>query len=171
VEIPLLTPVVACLATETRFGLVIGFINKPQVVTTITYDTVTGLGDLQSLHANLLSISAVVLTYSVSLNHTPNKAFNSHNDFSAITHYHAHKTFESHAKASHDELSVAIFYRELCHLNTQTLKTVLSLTVHAENSLYCCKGVFTATLHRNGRGTDHIESQSRDSYLVIRLAR
>jgi hypothetical protein len=40
-----------------------------------------------------------------------------------ITDYHAHKSFKSHAKSSHDKLSVAIFHREHshCHLNTQTL--------------------------------------------------
>jgi hypothetical protein len=49
---------------ETPFGLVIGFINNPQVVTTITYNTVTHLRSLQSLHANLLSLPSVVFTYS-----------------------------------------------------------------------------------------------------------
>jgi hypothetical protein len=40
------TPCIYCnmfRVTETRFGLVIGFINNPQVVTTITYNTVTDL--------------------------------------------------------------------------------------------------------------------------------
>jgi hypothetical protein len=52
-----------------QFGLVIGFINNPQVVDTITYNTVTHLHNLQSLHANTPSLSAVVFTYSASLNH------------------------------------------------------------------------------------------------------
>jgi hypothetical protein len=49
------------------FGLLIGFMNNPQVVTTINYNTVT---HLQSLHANLFTLSGAVFTYSVSLNHT-----------------------------------------------------------------------------------------------------
>jgi hypothetical protein len=56
------------------FGLVIGFINDLQVVTSITYYTIAHLHNLQSLHANLLTLSAVVLTYS----NTSNKAFDSH---------------------------------------------------------------------------------------------
>jgi hypothetical protein len=47
---------------KTPFGLVIGFINHLQVVTTITYYTIARLHDLQSLHTNLLSLSAVVFT-------------------------------------------------------------------------------------------------------------
>jgi hypothetical protein len=52
--------------TETWFGLVTGFINYLQVVTTITYNTVTHLRNLQSLHANIPILSVVVCTYSVS---------------------------------------------------------------------------------------------------------
>jgi hypothetical protein len=62
-----------------RFGFVIGFINNPQVVTRITYYTIAGLHNLQSLHANLLSLSVAVSTYlqhgsytSLSELHTPN---------------------------------------------------------------------------------------------------
>jgi hypothetical protein len=54
---------------KTPFNLLIGFINHShavittlQVVTTITYYTVTYL---HSLHANLFSLSAVVSVYSV----------------------------------------------------------------------------------------------------------
>jgi hypothetical protein len=49
------------------FGLLIGFINNLQFITTINYNTVT---HSQSLHANLFTLSAVVFTYSISLNHT-----------------------------------------------------------------------------------------------------
>jgi hypothetical protein len=41
---------------------------------------------------------------------------------------------------------------------------------HRKHRLYCCNP-FTETLHSNGRGTDSIESQSRDSHLAILLAR
>jgi hypothetical protein len=51
------------LVTKTGFGLVIGFINNPQVVTTINSYTVTDLQTLKSLHTNLLSLSAIVFTY------------------------------------------------------------------------------------------------------------
>jgi hypothetical protein len=47
---------------ETQFGLVIGFINNLQVVTTITYYTVTYLQNLHSLHANLFSLSVTVFS-------------------------------------------------------------------------------------------------------------
>jgi hypothetical protein len=79
---------------ETEFGLLIGFINHLQVVTTINYYTIAGLHNLQSPHANLLSLAAVVFNvFSLTESHTSNKAFNSHNksslaDFSTITHYH-----------------------------------------------------------------------------------
>jgi hypothetical protein len=59
--------IITCLATGTPFGLLIDFINNLQVVTTINYHTVT---HLQSLHANIFTLSAVVFMYSVSLNHT-----------------------------------------------------------------------------------------------------
>jgi hypothetical protein len=49
---------------KTPFRLLIGFITILQVVTTITYYTVT---HFHSLHASLFSLSAVVFAYSVSL--------------------------------------------------------------------------------------------------------
>jgi hypothetical protein len=52
------------LVTETGFGLVIGFINRLQVATTITYNTVPDLHILQSLHYNLLSLFPLVFTIS-----------------------------------------------------------------------------------------------------------
>jgi hypothetical protein len=45
---------------ETRFGLLIGFINNLQVVTTITYYTIAGLHNLQSLHTDLFSLSPLI---------------------------------------------------------------------------------------------------------------
>jgi hypothetical protein len=42
------------------FGLVIGFINNLQVVATINFYAVATLHDLQSLHTNLFSLSALV---------------------------------------------------------------------------------------------------------------
>jgi hypothetical protein len=87
---------------ETESGLLIGFINHLQVVTTINYNTVTDLHNLHSLHANLLSLPSVVFTYlqyntrdiqvsldyalPISLHYNTHKAFTA--DFSAITHYH-----------------------------------------------------------------------------------
>jgi hypothetical protein len=46
---------------KTGIGLVIGFINNLQIVTTNNYNTITDLHNLQSLHTNLLSLSALVL--------------------------------------------------------------------------------------------------------------
>jgi hypothetical protein len=48
--------------TETGFGLVIGFINRLQVVTIITYNTVRDLHNLQSLNYNLLGLFPLVFT-------------------------------------------------------------------------------------------------------------
>jgi hypothetical protein len=45
------------------FGLLIGFTNNLQVVTTINYDTVAGLHTLQTIHTNLFTISSVGFTY------------------------------------------------------------------------------------------------------------
>jgi hypothetical protein len=44
------------------FGLVIEFINNLEVVTTINYYTTAALHNLQSLHTNLFSLSALVFT-------------------------------------------------------------------------------------------------------------
>jgi hypothetical protein len=42
------------------FELVIGFIDNLQVVTTINYNTIADLHNLQSLHTNLFSLSPLV---------------------------------------------------------------------------------------------------------------
>jgi hypothetical protein len=42
------------------FGLAIGFINRLKAVTTITYNTVPDLHNLESLHYNLLSLFPLV---------------------------------------------------------------------------------------------------------------
>jgi hypothetical protein len=47
---------------KTGFGLVIGFTNHLQVVTTINYYTIADLHILQSLHTNLLGIFPLVFT-------------------------------------------------------------------------------------------------------------
>jgi hypothetical protein len=44
-----------------RFGLVIGFTDHLHVVTINNYDTIADLHNLQTLHTNLLSLSALVL--------------------------------------------------------------------------------------------------------------
>jgi hypothetical protein len=54
--------IVTWLVTETGFGLVIGFINHSQVVTTINYNIVPDLHNLQSLHYNLLGLFPLVFT-------------------------------------------------------------------------------------------------------------
>jgi hypothetical protein len=43
-------------------GLVIGFIDHLQVVTTIYYYIISALHNLQSLHINLFSLSALVFS-------------------------------------------------------------------------------------------------------------
>jgi hypothetical protein len=50
------------LVTKTRFRLVIGFINRLQLVTTNNYNTVPDLHNLQLLHYNLLSLFPIVFT-------------------------------------------------------------------------------------------------------------
>jgi hypothetical protein len=57
---------------KTVFGLVIGIINNLQVVTTNNEYTVADLHNVQSLHTNLFSLSALVFTgtVTVSLNYT-----------------------------------------------------------------------------------------------------
>jgi hypothetical protein len=82
---------------ETTFGLVIGFINHLQVVTTITYNTVTHLHNLQSLHANLLSLPSVVFTYSSHGSHTSLTGLRTPNSRCTMTHI---KSSSSHNKSS-----------------------------------------------------------------------
>jgi hypothetical protein len=67
---------------KTAFGLVTGFINHLQVVTTINYYTATDFHTLQTLHTNLFGLSALVFTELQHRNynslielHTQNKAF------------------------------------------------------------------------------------------------
>jgi hypothetical protein len=58
---PVFDLVLSCVwVTKTVFGLVIGFINHIQVVTTINYYTTAALHNLQSLHTNLFSLSVLV---------------------------------------------------------------------------------------------------------------
>jgi hypothetical protein len=66
---------------KTGFGLVIGFINNLQVVTAINYYTLADLHNVQSLHTNLFSLSALVLTKS----HTPNITVLQHTQSLQIT--------------------------------------------------------------------------------------
>jgi hypothetical protein len=87
------------LVTKTGFGLVIGFINRLQVVTTINYDTVPDF--YTTKHSTL--ISSVYIhssriyhagTIQVSLNHT----------FPISLYYSTHKAFKSHVKSSQADL-------------------------------------------------------------------
>jgi hypothetical protein len=64
---------------KTGFGLIIGFIDHLQAVTTINYYTISTLDNLQSLHTNLFSLSTVVFMIlwhrnynSLTELHTPN---------------------------------------------------------------------------------------------------
>jgi hypothetical protein len=50
------------LVTKMGVGLVIGFINHLQVVTTYNYYSVAALHNLKSLHTNPFSLSALVFT-------------------------------------------------------------------------------------------------------------
>jgi hypothetical protein len=109
--------------TGTPFGLVIGFIDNPQVVTAITYYTVTHLHNLQSLHTSLsqsICISPHFIihccTHTSLLSHTPDlhrlTSYSSSMllvftaDFSAITHYYilhinsSHHTLHPHRQTS-----------------------------------------------------------------------
>jgi hypothetical protein len=60
--------IVTCLATEGAIRIVTWFYKPLTGLTTITYYTIACLHNLQSLHTNLLTLSAVVFMYSVSLN-------------------------------------------------------------------------------------------------------
>jgi hypothetical protein len=53
------------MCIRTKDGVRIGnwFTGSSLVATTLNYYTIAGLRNLQSLHANLLSLSAVVFTY------------------------------------------------------------------------------------------------------------
>jgi hypothetical protein len=75
---------------EIPFGFVIGFINDVQVVTTITYNTVTHLHNLQSLHANILSLPSVVFAYSKHGSHTSLTGLRTPNSPCIITHTSLH---------------------------------------------------------------------------------
>jgi hypothetical protein len=64
---------------KTGFGLVIAVINHLQVITTINYYATADLHNLQSLHTNLFSLSALIVTdlwhrnyNSLTKSHTPN---------------------------------------------------------------------------------------------------
>jgi hypothetical protein len=90
------------LVTKTGFGLVIGFIDHSQAITTINYNIVHDLQNLQSLHYNLLILFPLVFaihflatvlstqTIRVLLNHT----------LQMLLHYSTHKVFTSHLKSS-----------------------------------------------------------------------
>jgi hypothetical protein len=60
------------------FGLLIGFVNNFQVVTTFTYNTVTHLHNLN----NYTPIFSLYRVFSLTESHTSNKAFNSYFTFS-----------------------------------------------------------------------------------------
>jgi hypothetical protein len=99
--------------TETPFGLVIGFINHSQVVTTVTYNTVTQLTITARQSSRSVCISPHFIihccTHTSLLSHTPDlhrsTSYSSSMllvftaDFSAITHYHI-----LHIKSSHHTL-------------------------------------------------------------------
>jgi hypothetical protein len=82
------------------FGLVIGFINHLQVVTTINYNTVPDFHTTD--HSTLISLVSLhqsswiynTETIKVSLNHT----------FPISLHYNTHKVFKSHIKSSQPDL-------------------------------------------------------------------
>jgi hypothetical protein len=90
------------LVTKTRFGLVIGFINYLQVVTTTKYNTVTDFHTTNHstlifsvyFHYSSLSVSWQRIyntgTIKVSLNHA----------LPISLYYNTHKVFKSHVKSS-----------------------------------------------------------------------
>jgi hypothetical protein len=89
--------------TETGFGLVFGFINRLQVVTTITYNTVL---DLHNLHYNLLSLFPLVFTIrflATDLNTGILQVW-LHHTLPISLYYSTHKVFKSHVKSSQTDL-------------------------------------------------------------------
>jgi hypothetical protein len=77
----ILCKVLSCVTQWLKMGfrLVIGYINNIQVVTTINYCTIAALHNLQSLHTNLFSLSALAFVdlshgnyNSLTELHTPN---------------------------------------------------------------------------------------------------
>jgi hypothetical protein len=57
--------IVTCISDWDGFGLIFGFINRLQLVTTNNYNTVLDLHKLQSIHYNLLSLFPLVFTVRV----------------------------------------------------------------------------------------------------------
>jgi hypothetical protein len=72
--------ILSCVTvTKTQVWMGIAFIGYIQIVTTNNYNTTAALHNLQSLHTNLFSLSALVLTdlyhrnyKSLTKSHTPN---------------------------------------------------------------------------------------------------
>jgi hypothetical protein len=132
---------------ETPFGLLIGFINHLQVVTTINYNTVT---HLQSLHANLLSLCVVVFTYSVSLNQTLQTELQlTQYVFKGRPLVFLRTPVSTRLEDCFGELTAN--WSECCciRLETELLAPMVSRisplhVPYGKRSPYCCKGVFTS---------------------------
>jgi hypothetical protein len=157
--------------TGRPFGLVTGFINHLQVVTTITYYTIARLHNLQALHTSLLTLSAVVFTYSVSLNQTLQIKPSNH-------------TVSLHA-TNFSWLSLKIISRSLKYLNSlkytagySSVKTLRELPENCLGRLRCLQDnpsarttekthlphIVAKKLPSNCRRADYIENQLRDRY-------
>jgi hypothetical protein len=152
---------------KTPFRLVIGFITILQVVTTITYYTIARLHNLQSLHTNLLAVSAVVFMYSVSLNHTLQIESSIHTLYLHIL------TLRNLLVETLWELPANWSECRFIRLETETVSadglqdnSSARPTQKSHLTLYCCKGVFTDWLPGNGRGMDSIENSRSDCCLV-----
>jgi hypothetical protein len=81
---------------RSEFGLLIGFVNNLQVVTTNNYNTIADLQNLQSLHTNLFSLSALVLT---DLQHRNYKSLTK-STLPTLLCYSTNKVFKSHVESS-----------------------------------------------------------------------
>jgi hypothetical protein len=134
--------------TEDGVGLLIGFINNLQVVTTINYYTTVGLHNAQSLHTDLFTLAALV--FSLTESQTPNKASSSHNksslaDFSAITHCYWLQHME-HIKSSNQTLDP---HRPTSCILLYFVRMLLLLLFLSHNSISSRDSAATISLSRN----------------------
>jgi hypothetical protein len=149
------------------FGLVIGFIKNQQVVNTINYYTIVRLLNLQSLHANIPRLSAVVFTYSSHGSRTSLTGLCTSNSPCTITHVSPHCWLLSyHSLSLHPHRQTSCILPGSTSLASATYDWLLAPMVsritplhgpHGKRSLYSwC--FFTERLHSKGHCADRIEN-------------